>query len=60
MLCKNSYKTNQTKYSNMNDIRNRLSQGRDEEHVQRNLIVQGWTIIAGLICMIIVIILGQW
>lgn len=44
----------------MNDKQNRLSQGRSDEHVQRNLMVQDWTIIAGLICMIIVIILGQW
>ena len=60
MLCKNYYKTNQTKYSNMNNIRNRQGQVRNKEHVQHNLIGQGWTIKAGLICMIILIIISQW
>jgi hypothetical protein len=44
----------------MNDIRNRLGQGRDEEHVQRNQMIQGWTIIVGIMCMIITIIIDQW
>jgi hypothetical protein len=44
----------------MKETQNSNSQGRSKEHVERNRDIVGYTIVLGLICNVIFIIVSQW